>query len=207
MASSNQTRRLFGLTVRQNAHPDMRRLRRQAGDASLHGNKFWKTSCLMMDYLKRHPLKKGARVLDLGCGWGLGGIYCAKHFDAEVTGLDADPSVFPFVHYHAELNGVSVNTWHCYYEKVTKADLAGFDAVIGTEICFWDKLEDPLYNLIRRALQSGVERVILADPGRPPFRRLAARAEEKLGALYLERELSRPMKASGCIMVAENTGL
>ncbi|SDZ83863.1 class I SAM-dependent methyltransferase [Microbulbifer marinus] len=206
MASSTLSRRLFGLTVRQNAHADMRRLRRQAGDATLHGNKFWKSSCLMMDYLKRHPLNKGARVLDLGCGWGLGGIFCAKHFDARVTGLDADPSVFPFLQYHAELNGVSVDTWRCRYEKVTKSDLSRFDVVIGTDICFWDNLEPLLYNLTRRALQSGVERVVLADPGRSPFFRLAQRAEEKLGAEYLDWEVSRPMKATGCIMVAGQTG-
>ncbi|MFC6631890.1 class I SAM-dependent methyltransferase [Microbulbifer taiwanensis] len=202
MTSPQLSRRLFGLTVRQNAHPDMRRLRRETGDASLHGNKFWKSSCLMMDYLKRHPLKKGARVLDLGCGWGLGGIFCAVQFDAKVTGLDADPSVFPFLHYHAELNGVSVDTWRCYYERVTKADLAGFDALIGTDICFWDKLENPLYNLTRRALQSGVKRVVLADPGRTPFVRLAVRAHEKLGAEFLNWQVTRPMKASGCIMDA-----
>lgn len=203
---SNDTRRLFGLTVRKNAHPDMRRLRREAGDPSLHGNKFWKSSCLTMDYLKRHPLRKGARVLDLGCGWGLGGIFCARHFDADVTGLDADPSVFPFVDYHAELNGVRVKTWRCRYERVTTDDLAGFDAVIGTDICFWDNLEAPLYNLTRRALRAGVARVVLADPGRTPFRRLAERAEEKLAAEYREWEVRRPMQASGCIMVAGETG-
>ncbi|MCW8127333.1 class I SAM-dependent methyltransferase [Microbulbifer halophilus] len=203
MAPTNLSRRLFGLTVRKNAHPDMRRLRREAGEPSLHGNKFWKSSCLMMDYLKKNPLEKGARVLDIGCGWGLGGIFCAKHFGAAVTSLDADSSVFPFVHYHAELNGVSVDTWRCRYEKVSKSDLAGFDAVIGTDICFWDKLENPLYNLTRRALQSGVQRVVLADPGRPPFRSLAERAEDKLGAAYQEREIRRPMIASGCLMIAE----
>lgn len=203
MASNNLSRRLFGLTVRKNAHPHMRKLRREAGEPSLHGNKFWKSSCLMMDYLKRNPLKKGARVLDIGCGWGLGGIFCAKHFGAKVTSLDADSSVFPFVHYHADLNEVSVDTWRCRYEKVSKVDLAGFDAVIGTDICFWDKLENPLYNLTRRALQSGVQRVVLADPGRPPFRSLAERAEDKLGAVYEEREIRRPMIASGCLMIVE----
>lgn len=203
MTSANLSRRLFGLTVRKNAHPDMRRLRREAGEPTLHGNKFWKSSCLMMDYLKRNPLKKGARVLDLGCGWGLGGIFCAKHFGAKVTGLDADPSVFPFLEYHADLNGVSVETWKCRYEKVTQADLGRFDAVIGTDICFWDQLEGTLYNLTRRAQRAGVQRVALADPGRSPFRRLAERAQDKFGALYEERVIGRPMKASGCMMVLE----
>ncbi|WGL16923.1 methyltransferase domain-containing protein [Microbulbifer bruguierae] len=200
--STSLSRRMFGLTVRNNAHADMRRLRREAGDASLHGNKFWKSSCLTMDFLKRHPLESGARVLDLGCGWGLGGIFCAKEFDAQVTSLDADPSVFPFAEYHAELNGVQIKTWRCRYEKVTEAALRDFDAVIGTDICFWDKLEAPLYNLTRRALRAGVERVLLVDPGRSPFRRLAARAQEKLDAQYHEWQTQRPLKATGCIMLA-----
>ncbi|MCK7596987.1 methyltransferase domain-containing protein [Microbulbifer sp. CAU 1566] len=203
MAESNSlSRRMFGLTVRKNAHPDMRKLRREAGDASLHGNKFWKSSCLTMDYLQKHPLKKGARVLDLGCGWGLGGIFCAKEFDARVTSLDADPSVFPFAEYHAALNDVAITTWRCRYEKVTETALREFDAIIGTDICFWDKLEGPLYNLTRRALKAGVGRVLLVDPGRPPFRRLAERAAEKLDAEYGEWQTQRPMKATGCIMLA-----
>ncbi|WP_231757510.1 class I SAM-dependent methyltransferase [Microbulbifer elongatus] len=202
--SESQTlnRRMFGLVVRKNAHPDMRKLRREAGDASLHGNKFWKSSYLTMDYLKKHPLKKGARVLDLGCGWGLGGIFCAKQFDARVTSLDADPSVFPFAEYHAALNGVEIKTWRCRYEKVTATALGEFDAVIGTDICFWDQLEAPLYNLTRRALRAGVGRVMLVDPGRSPFRRLGERAVEKLDAQYFEWQTLRPMKASGCIMLA-----
>ncbi|WP_232324968.1 class I SAM-dependent methyltransferase [Microbulbifer agarilyticus] len=180
----------------------MRKLRREAGDASLHGNKFWKSSCLTMDYLEKHPLKKGARVLDLGCGWGLGGIFCAKAFDAKVTSLDADPSVFPFANYHAALNGVEITTWQCRYEKVTQAALTEFDAVIGTDICFWDQLEAPLFNLTRRALRAGVGRVMLVDPGRSPFRSLGEQAVEKLDAQYFEWQTSQPMKASGCIMLA-----
>ncbi|WP_323844525.1 class I SAM-dependent methyltransferase [Microbulbifer magnicolonia] len=204
MSSRQFSRRLFGLTVRQNAHPDMRRLRREAGDPSLHGNKFWKSSCLTMDYLKKNPPHQGVRVLDLGCGWGLGGIFCAREFGARVTGLDADPSVFPFVHYHAELNGVEMETWRCRYEKVTQSDLGRFDLLIGTDICFWDQLEPALYNLTRRAMRAGVQRVVLSDPGRSPFRRLAARAEDKLGGSYREWSVSRPMKASGCILEVAN---
>ncbi|WP_199775633.1 class I SAM-dependent methyltransferase [Microbulbifer pacificus] len=203
MSESNSlSRQMFGLTVRTNAHPDMRRLRREAGEASLHGNKFWKSSCLTMDYLTKNPLIKGARVLDLGCGWGLGGIFCAKAFGAKVTSLDADPSVFPFAEYHAALNGVEITTWRNRYEKVTQADLAEFDAVIGTDICFWDKLEAPLFNLTRRALRAGVDRIVLVDPGRPPFRQLAERAEEKLDASYFEWQTQHPMKATGCILHA-----
>jgi cyclopropane fatty-acyl-phospholipid synthase-like methyltransferase len=45
-------------------------------------------------------------VLELGCGWGLVGIACAKTFQAQVTGLDADAAVFPYLQLHAARNGV-----------------------------------------------------------------------------------------------------
>ncbi|WP_285764739.1 class I SAM-dependent methyltransferase [Biformimicrobium ophioploci] len=180
----------------------MRRLRRESGDPSLHGNKFWKSSCITMDYFREFPLPKGVRVLDLGCGWGLGGIYCAKNFDAEVVSLDADASVFPFAEYHAELNGVEIQTWQRRYEQLRKEDLAAFDVIIGTDICFWDKMTAPLFNLTRRALQAGVELIVLVDPGRDPFRALAARAEKKLDAVYEEWSVPHPWNASGCLMIA-----
>ena len=43
-----------------------------------------------MDYLGCQGLPEGVKVLEVGCGWGLAGIFCAKHFRAVVTGVDAD---------------------------------------------------------------------------------------------------------------------
>ncbi|MFT5793211.1 MAG: 2-polyprenyl-3-methyl-5-hydroxy-6-metoxy-1,4-benzoquinol methylase, partial [Saprospiraceae bacterium] len=89
MAISNQ-RTAFGVKILNSNHTEIRRLKREGHVAELHGNKFWNSSFLIMDYLKKHPLKKGVRVLEIGCGWGLLGIFCARQFDAKVTGIDAD---------------------------------------------------------------------------------------------------------------------
>ena len=69
-------RHAFGLTVFDTGHPEVRRLQQGAAQPSLHGQKVWRSSFLLMDYLEQHGLTMRARVLELGCGWGLVGIYC-----------------------------------------------------------------------------------------------------------------------------------
>lgn len=197
---SNNEFTAFGLRIHKNAHPDMRRLKKTYGTPSIHGNKFWKSTYLLMDFLREYPISRGARVLEVGCGYGLGGIFCAKNFAAKVTSLDADDTVFPYLRHHAQLNCVELETWKCRYERVRKADLAEFDVVIGADICFWDEMSHALYNLARRANQNSKTRVILTDPGRQPFRDMAERAVEKLGADYLDWHVNHPHNASGLVL-------
>ncbi len=204
MATESKTQReAFGLTIFKNSHPEIRRLRKETGMPSIHGNKFWKSTYLLMDYLKEYPPKKRARILEIGCGWGLGGIYCAKEFKAKVTSLDADSAVFPYLEAHAKENGVKVTTWQSRYEKVRKEDLKNFDLVIGADICFWDQMVKPLYNLTKRAHDCGV-RVVMTDPGRPTFHELGEKAEKKLDAFYDNWVTPAPYNATGVILDTEN---
>lgn len=199
MINNSLERQAFGLTILKNNHPDIRRLRKETGMPSIHGNKFWKSTLLMMDYLTEAPPKKRAHILEIGCGWGLAGIFSAKTFAAHVTSLDADDTVFPYLAHHAEINGVQVETWKCRYEKIRKQDLAEFDLVIGADICFWDSMVDPLYNLLRRAHSVGT-RVVLTDPGRPTFRELSDRAVAKLDAFYDNWMTPYPNDATGLVL-------
>ncbi|TVZ38856.1 putative nicotinamide N-methyase [Alteromonadaceae bacterium 2753L.S.0a.02] len=198
-------RRAYGLKIQQNGHPDIKRIRKLSGVPHIHGNKVWKSSLLLMDYLKEYPPeitrnRKKLKVLEIGCGWGLTGIYCAKKFNAKVTGLDADDTVFPYLEHHAAINDVSVTTWKCRYEKVRSEDLEKFDLVIGADICFWDEMVKPLYNLVRRASKVDGLRVVLADPGRPTFTEMAEKAQSKLGAYLDAWSVPHPHNASGWIM-------
>lgn len=203
--ASKFEREAYGLTVLQNGHPDIRKLRKATGTASLHGNKLWNSTYLLMDYLSEFPPEKNARILEIGCGWGLAGIYCAKEFGATVTALDADGSVFPYLEHHAKLNGVEVSTWERRYEQVRKQDLANFDLVIGADVCFWDSMVKPLYNLTKRAHDSNV-RVVLTDPGRPPFRELGEMAFLKLDALCENWFTAPPYDANGLLLDTKNEG-
>jgi predicted nicotinamide N-methyase len=107
-----QERHAFGLTMLSPSHPEVRRLQHDAAQPSLHGHKVWPTSFVLLDYLHQRGVSPRARVLELGCGWGLVGIACAKTFQAQVTGLDADAAVFPYLQLHAQRNGVHLATRH-----------------------------------------------------------------------------------------------
>jgi len=192
-------REAFGLTILKNGHPDIRKIRKLSGEPSIHGNKFWNSTFLLMDYLQEFPPKKNAKILEVGCGWGLAAIFCAREFKADVTGLDADSAVFPYLHRHAEINGVKVKTWKCRYENVRKADLQAFDLIVGADICFWESMVKPLYNLTKRAHDAGV-RVVMTDPGRPTFSAVADKASDKLGAEYDSWVTLSPIEARGLVL-------
>ncbi|MFT7491618.1 MAG: putative nicotinamide N-methyase [Pseudohongiellaceae bacterium] len=194
------SRDVFGLTILKSNHPDIRRLKREHKSATIHGNKFWKSTNVMIDYLNVEPPQRHWRILEIGCGWGVSSIYCAKHFQASVTALDADAAVFPFLHHHARLNDVQVSTLNVAYEKLTVAMLAQFDMVIGSDICFWDEMNDLLFNLINRIHTAGVHRVVITDPGRSPFLQMAERCCEKFDAIYDHWSIPHPHNTSGMIL-------
>ena len=196
----NNSREVFGLVVRKNNHKDMRGIKKLVGSATIHGNKFWKSTSLMIDYLNNFPPKQGSRILEIGCGWGISGIYCAKHFEAKVTGLDADATVFPYMDYHAHLNGVTIESVKLRYEKITKAMLGEFDMVIASDICFWDELTQPLIKLNRRCYQAGIERVVMTDPGREPFRQMAEACAQTYDAVYDNWSVPHPYNVSGLVL-------
>ena len=61
------------------------------------------------------------------------------------------------------------------------------------DICFEDQLVVPLYHLIESALEAGVEQVVIADPGRPPFKKLSAKCSQKLGAVLHNWQTPEPL--------------
>ena len=128
------------------------------------------------------------------------GIYCAKAFSACVTGLDADAAVFPYLHLHAQLNAVNLQTRQLSFEHIQPQDLSPFDLIVGADICFWDELVDPLYHLIRQGIKAGVSEIFLADPDRPPFDDLCARFETACNADVLYWETDTPFSTSGRIL-------
>ena len=195
-----QERHAFGLTMLAPSHPEVRRLQHDAARPSLHGHKVWPTSFVLMDYLHQRGVPPRARVLDLGCGWGLVGIACAKTFQAQVTGLDADTAVFPYLQLHAQRNGVHIATRHGTFADLAPQDLAAFDLIVGADICFWEELVDPLYQLVRHGIAVGVAEILVADPGRPPFDELCARCVQQGDAEVLDWAMTTPVAESGRIL-------
>ena len=198
------TRNAFGISILSAQHKAIRRLKRSAPTPSIHGNKSWGSSYLLMDFLQHNPPPQGARIMELGCGFGLAGIHCAKAYNARVLAIDADPAVFPFLQLQAQHNGVDIETQQQYFETITLEQLAPIDVLIASDICFWDTLAETVAALVDRACEAGVSRIVIADPERPPFFEMANDAmQEHYGELFQWR-VAQPQRASGCILLIEN---
>ncbi len=197
--------RAHGVRILLSRHPEIRRLKRNAFPV-VHGNKLWNSSWLLMEYCDRKGIPKGAKVMEAGSGWGLAGIYCAKKFDAKVIAVDFDTHVFPYLQLHAEVNGVKIAPEKREFDRITKKDLNKIDILIGADICFWDKMIDSLRRLIKRALKAGVNRVLIADPGRTTFEHLGHHFVEKGQGRIFDVTTQRPKRIRGRILEIFSVG-
>jgi len=196
--------RFRGVAMPTGSHPAIRRVKRQGVYPSIHGNKLWKSSCLLIDYLNKNRPEHCRTVMDVGCGWGVSGIWCAKTLGSQVTSVDADPDVFPFLEASASVNGVTTTPLVSRFEKLSTKQLAQFDMLIAADICFWDELVNPVYNMVNRAVKAGVKHILIADPERSTFFEMAERCVDRHCADILDWQTSSPIKARGAIMVIEN---
>lgn len=197
-------RRFRGVTMPTGSHPAIRKVKRQGTYPSIHGDKLWKSSCLLIDYLQENPPEHCENIIDVGCGWGVSGIWCAKKLGAQVTSVDADPDVFPFLEATAALNGVTTTPLVSRFEKLSTRQLSEFDMLIAADICFWDELVNPVFNMVKRAVKAGVKQILIADPERSPFFEVAERCEKHYCAEVIDWQTNSEIKAQGAIMVLHN---
>ena len=122
----------YGVYLLQGQHPLVRRLKR-IYEPSVHGHKMWNSSFLVMDYLQHYPPSPSAKVIEIGCGWGPASVFCAKEFQADVTGVDTDRDVFPFLDVIAALNDVQVRPLRKRFEDLTTAQLGTQELLIGAD--------------------------------------------------------------------------
>lgn len=189
----------YGIYLLQNQHRFIRRLKKLY-EPSVHGHKTWGSSFVLMDYLREFPIKKKASVLELGSGWGPGSVFVASAFKAKVTAVDIDKDVFPFLDVLAALNDVEIDTKKAAFEDLSSKELGSYQVVFGSDICFWDKLTDELFKLIKRAIRGGAERVIITDPGRPPFYELCDLCAKKFDTDLNEWYALEPQKITGEVL-------
>ena len=83
-----------------------------------------------MDYFRRSGVNCISRILDIGCGWGIAGIYCVKNFNSVVTCVDSDSAVFPYVLLHADISNVTVKTVEADFDDLTGKYFKNIDALI-----------------------------------------------------------------------------
>jgi len=159
---------------------------------------------LIIDYLHKNPPEHSRTVLDAGCGWGITGMWCAKKLGANVISLDADPAVFPYLEAVASLNEVATTPLVKRFEKLTKPDLGDIDLLVGGDICFWDELVKPVSVMIDKALDAGVKQIVIADPERPTFHRMAERVINKHGGDLINWAVNGSVTATGALLVINN---
>ena len=195
-------RQAFGLKILNSNHAKVRLLKKEGYVAEIHGNKFWNSSFLIMSYLKKKRIPKKYKVLEIGCGWGLLGLFCAREFGNKAYGIDADKNVLPYLQLHAEVNGQKMFAERKNFNQLTVEYLSQFDIILGADICFWDEMAEQLLRLIGRAKRAGVRQVLISDPCRPPFTDLSLNCEQKFENVELVTKfLRRPVRASGEILI------
>ncbi|VBB42991.1 conserved hypothetical protein [uncultured Desulfatiglans sp.] len=187
------------LRILKPVHRSIRRIKRDHSP-TVHGFRIWKSSWMLIDFIQHQHLPGGLNILDVGCGWGLAGIYCAKNLAAKVTCMDIDAEVFPFLEIQAQANDVDITTLRLGIGDLTQSDLQDFDLVMGADICFWDELVSPWHKLIRRANRTEKTAVILADPGRTPFDKLERRCITDYNQEAVSWEISDPFSYRGRIL-------
>ena len=144
---------VYGIFLLTEKHKLIRALKK-IHQPSVHGTRTWGSAFLTMDYLTHNPISKGCSVLDLGCGWGGASVFCAHKFKAQVTAVDLDPAVFPFLNVFAEINSVEVKTRKADFTKLKGPDLGQNQVILGSDICFWDSLVEPLVKMVNRAINN-----------------------------------------------------
>mgnify|MGYP003324903669 CR=1 FL=1 len=194
----------LGLKILRSTHPEVRKIKRKQQGHSAHGNKVWRSSFALIDYLETYPIEAHSKVLEIGCGWGLSGLYAAKNQQADVTGIDIDASVQPYFALQNAINDSVVKFQQRSFESLTTEELNQYQYIIGSDICFWDEMTDPLFDLIERAIKSGVKKILIADPGRPPFWELGDRCAQRLNSEIITRRIYQPFKSEKYILAITN---
>ena len=202
---SSKITKTRGLKILSQKHKRIKSLLKNGNNPEIHGDKVWYSSYFIMDYLLENPIAKKTRVMEIGCGWGLLSIFCAKNFDAKVIGVDADKHVMPLLKLHAKKNNASVKTKVGRYEELKPKHLSKQDIILGGDICFWDELVAPLSKLIQRAMKQNVETIIIADPGRSPFLKLAKHCKKRYNAKMIPVSAKKPNKEDGYLLIIKNT--
>lgn len=201
---ASHVRSIYGIKILLSKHKILRELARAQSTPRIYGDQVWQSSYVAMDYLSQFPLAPESRVVDVGCGWGLLGIFCAKKYKSDVLLIDADKNVFPYIESHQTLNNVSLESDHAEFKDLDENRFQGQDVVVGADICFWPEQISQLKKMISAALAAGVKKIIIADPGRKTFLQLSKYCEKMYGSRLINWSINGKTSKSSFLLVIES---
>ena len=113
--------------------------------------KIWEASLVLTDYLLDEVLSEPKRILEIGAGMGITGMFLAA-FGHQVTGTDNEDDCLDLLKLnkaHNGLNNLNIRKldWH-------EAELAEkFDLICGSEIIYKESAIEPVESLIKTYLK------------------------------------------------------
>lgn len=170
MIHRSTTKTIHSLEYCTGLHPEIKKNYKAYGRPTEFGNKVWDTSLTLIDHLQGalNPPHK-LNVLEIGCGWGILGVYLAKEHQCNVVCTDIDERVLPIAELHANINNVSIKTDQKSISDLTLDYLKDFDLIIGAEVCYSAEVSKQIIQLFKRAKKAKVSQFLIGDPGRPDF--------------------------------------
>jgi len=170
MTEQLHIKNIQGIKYYTGNHPKITSLKKQSSRPTEFGHKIWATSLVLIDFLKSNSFQLNNKsVLEVGCGWGLLGLFLAKEYNCKVLCTDLDAKVLPIVQAHAELNSLKIKTKKNSFGNISDTDLKNTEIITGVEVCYSDIAATELASLITRASSFCVKQIFIADPGRPGF--------------------------------------
>lgn len=115
--------------------------------------KLWESSFVLAYFMGRHPVNAGSRMLEIGAGIGIVGLYAAL-CGHQVTITDINEDALLFARANALLNGLTdVSIRRLDWNDSSENDQ--YDVIFGSEIVYDRRSYPALVNFLHRSLAPG----------------------------------------------------
>ena len=132
------------------------------------GGRVWRSAPALCLWLQRH-IAHGARVIDLGCGTGAVGLYCAALGASCVAVTDASERLLTLTEHNWRRNMAVGATRHASVEPcrlrwgIDEPPAGAFDWVLGSDVIYDPAGHEPLCHTLRSLLRRASScRIVLA---------------------------------------------
>jgi ETFB lysine methyltransferase len=157
----------------------------------------WPSAIALARWTLETPGLRGQKVLELGCGVGLGGITAARA-GGDVTMTDYEDDALLFARYNVATNVGSPLPIVRHLDWRSPDGIGTYDVILGADIVYERRNFTPLLSLFRRVL-SPAGCVMMTEPDRSIGRDFFAAASA--GGFLLERRTTTVVRRSRSITV------